>query len=70
LVHTRGVMKVAPFTKRFQVSGVPPKADQRLKLTRWMGVAHELDFLSPLVTFSLNPSRIEDSGRFLLTPET
>jgi len=26
-----------------------------------MGVAHDLNFLSPLVTFSLNPIRVQDS---------
>jgi hypothetical protein len=44
---------------RFQVSGV---RCLQLKSTRWMAVAHELDFLSPLVTFSLNPIRVQDSG--------
>jgi len=56
-MHPGGVMKVATITCRSQVSGVPPEADQQLKLIRLMGVPHELDFLSPLVTFSLNPSR-------------
>jgi len=53
-----------------QVSGVPPEADQQLKSTRWMGVPHELDFLSPLVTFSLNPSRVQGSGLFFTDPPT
>ena len=53
-----------------QVSGVPPEADQQLKSTRRVRVAHELDFLPLLLTFSLNPSRVQDSGWFLLTSET
>ncbi len=50
-------MKVATFASSVQVSGV---RCQQLKSIRWMGVDHELDFLSPLVTFSLNPIRIQD----------
>ncbi|CAB1079604.1 hypothetical protein D1AOALGA4SA_7312 [Olavius algarvensis Delta 1 endosymbiont] len=46
-------MKLTTNTSRFQVSGV---RCQQLKSTRWMDVAHELDFLSPPVTFSLNQS--------------
>lgn len=42
---------------------------QQLKSTRCLGVAHELDFPSPLVTFSLYPIRIQNSGFvFLLIP--
>jgi hypothetical protein len=56
-------MKMATFTSNAWVSGV---GCQQLKSTRWMGVAHELDFLSPLVTFSLNPIRVLNSGFFFL----
>jgi hypothetical protein len=35
---------------------------QQLKLTRWVGVAHEMDFLSPVLTFSCNPISVRDSG--------
>ncbi|CAB1077221.1 hypothetical protein D1AOALGA4SA_5013 [Olavius algarvensis Delta 1 endosymbiont] len=52
-------MKVATTACRFQVSGV---RCLQLKSTRWMGAAHELDFLSPLLTFSLNPSWVQNSG--------
>ena len=44
---------------RCRVSGL---RCQQLKSTRWMAVAHELDFLPPLVTFSFNPIRVQDSG--------
>jgi hypothetical protein len=40
------MMKVATFTGSVQVSGV---RCQQLKATRWIGVAHEMDFLSPVV---------------------
>jgi hypothetical protein len=59
LVHPRGVMKVATYASSVQVSGV---RCQQPKSIRWMGVDHELDFPSPLVTFSLNPIRVQDSG--------
>ena len=49
---------------RFQVFRRRRIRCQQLKSTRWMGVAHELDFLSPLVTFSLNPIRVQNSGFF------
>jgi hypothetical protein len=44
---------------RFQVSGV---RCQQLKSTRWIGVAHEMDFLSPVLTFSRNLISVQDSG--------
>ncbi|CAB1080400.1 hypothetical protein D1AOALGA4SA_8082 [Olavius algarvensis Delta 1 endosymbiont] len=31
--------------------------------TRWMEIAHDLIFISPLVTYSLNPLRIQNSAR-------
>ncbi|CAB1079467.1 hypothetical protein D1AOALGA4SA_7178 [Olavius algarvensis Delta 1 endosymbiont] len=43
---------------------------QQLKSTCLMRVPHELDFLSPLLTFSINPYWVRLSGFFLLTPET
>jgi hypothetical protein len=59
-------MKVATFASSVQVSGVGCQVSgvrcQQLKSIRWMGVDHELDFLSPLVTFSLNPIRVQNSG--------
>jgi len=74
-------MKVATFTSsvprfrfatdgifdRCQVSGV---GCQQLKSTRWMGVGHEVDFLSPVLTFSPNPISVQNSGFVLLTPDT
>ncbi|CAB1070629.1 hypothetical protein D1AOALGA4SA_979 [Olavius algarvensis Delta 1 endosymbiont] len=59
LVHPGRLMKVTTTNGRFQVSGV---RCQQLKSTRWMGIPHEMDFLSPLVIFSLNPGRIPESG--------
>jgi len=59
LVHPRGVRKVATFASGVQVSGV---RCQQLKSIRWMGVDPELDILSTLVTFSLNPTWVQDSG--------
>jgi hypothetical protein len=35
-----------------------------------MGVTHELDFHLLLVTFSLNPSRVPDSGLVITDPPT
>jgi hypothetical protein len=59
-------MKVATFTSCVQVSGVPPEADQvsATEVDRWIGVAHEMDFLSPVLvlTFSHNPISVQDSG--------
>jgi len=54
-------MKVATNTSRFQVSGVP-KTDRQLKSTCWMGVAHDLAIISQLLTCSLNPHWVQDSG--------
>jgi hypothetical protein len=55
-----------------QCSGV---GCQQLKSTRWIGVGHERDFLSPVLTFSHNPISVQDSGfvftdTWNLTPET
>ncbi|CAB1084530.1 hypothetical protein D1AOALGA4SA_12045 [Olavius algarvensis Delta 1 endosymbiont] len=52
-------MKVATFTSSVQVSGV---RCQQPKSTFWMGIVH--DFFSPLLTFSLNPFRVQNSGFF------
>jgi len=43
---------------RFQVSGV---RCQQLKSTHWIGVAHEIDFVSPELAFSRNPISVQDS---------
>jgi hypothetical protein len=59
LVHPGGVMKVAIFTSSVQVSGV---RCQQLKSTSWIGVAHEMDFLSPVLTVSPNPISVQNSG--------
>jgi len=37
-----------------QVSGVPPEANQQSKSTPWIGVAHKMDFLSPVLAFRCN----------------
>jgi cell division protein FtsW (lipid II flippase) len=34
---------------------------QQPKSTRWVGVAHEMDFLSPVLAFSCNPISVQDS---------
>ncbi len=52
-------MKVVTFTSSVQVSGV---GCQQLKSTRWIGVAHEMDVLSAVLTFSRNPISVQDSG--------
>jgi hypothetical protein len=59
LVHPGGVMKVATFTSSVQVSGV---RCQQLKSIRWIGVAHEMFFISSASTFSRNPISVRDSG--------
>ncbi len=57
LVHPGGVMKVATFTISVQESGV---RCQQLKATRWIGVAHEMDFLSPVLVFSCNQISVQE----------
>jgi hypothetical protein len=52
-------MEATTFTSSVQVSGV---RCQQLKSTRWIGVAHEMDFLSPVLTFSPNPISVQNSG--------
>jgi hypothetical protein len=42
-----------------QVSGV---GCQQPKSTSWLGVAHEIDFLSPVLVFSCNPISVQESG--------
>jgi hypothetical protein len=32
------------------------------EVDRWIGVAHEMDFLSPVLTVSLNPISVQNSG--------
>jgi hypothetical protein len=46
------------------VSGVPPEADQVsvTEVDRWIGVAHEMDFLLPVLTISPNPISVQISG--------
>jgi hypothetical protein len=75
LVHPGGVMKVATFTSsvprfrfatdgifdRFQVSGVRCQVSAT-EVDRWIGVAHEMDFLSPVLTVSPNPISVQNSG--------
>jgi hypothetical protein len=53
-------MKVATFTSSVQV--FRRIRCQQLKSTRWIGVAHEMVFLSPVLTFSRNPISVQDSG--------
>jgi len=52
-------MKVATITSSVQVSGV---RCQQLKSIRWIRVAHEMYFLSPVLTFSRNPISVQNSG--------
>ena len=54
----RGVIWVITFTSSVQVSGV---RCQQPKLTRWVGVAHKMDFLTPVLAFSYNPISVQDS---------
>ena len=35
---------------------------QQTKLTPWIGVAHKVDFLSPVLAFSGNAISVRDSG--------
>ena len=56
-----------------QCSGVPPEADQQTKSSRYVGVAHEMDFLLPVTAFRCSQINIRDSGFDIyrhLTPET
>jgi hypothetical protein len=52
-------MKVAAFTSNVQLSGV---RYQQLESIRWIGVAHEMCFLSPVLAFRRNPISVQDSG--------
>jgi hypothetical protein len=75
LVHPGGVMKVATSTSSVQVFRRRRIRCQQLKSTRWIEVAHEMDFLSPVLTVSPNPISVQDSGfvftdTWNLTPET
>jgi hypothetical protein len=47
-------MKVATFTSSVQVSAT--------EVDRWIGVAHEMDFLSPVLTVSPYPIIVLNSG--------
>jgi hypothetical protein len=55
-------MKVATFTSSVQVFRRRRIRCQQLKSTRWIGIAHEMDFLSPVLTFSPNPISVQNSG--------
>jgi hypothetical protein len=69
LIHPGGVIWVINFISSVQVSGV---RCQQLKSTRWVEVAHEVDFPSSVLGFNCNSISVQDSGfriRFLLTPE-
>jgi hypothetical protein len=69
-------MKVATFTSsvprfRFATDGIFDRFQvfrrrrircQQLKSTRWIGVGHKMDFLSPVLTFSPNPISVQNSG--------
>jgi hypothetical protein len=35
---------------------------QQKNLTRWVGVAHKMDFLSTVLAFSCTPISVQDSG--------
>jgi len=59
LVRPGAVIWVITFSSSIQVSGF---GCQQAKSTRWLGVAHDMDFLSPLMAFSCNPIRAMDSG--------
>jgi hypothetical protein len=47
---------------RFQVSGFPPQADQQKNATYWNAGAHKMNFLSPVLAFSLIRIRVQTSG--------
>jgi hypothetical protein len=59
LVHPIGVKGVITVTGSLQVSGV---RCQQQNSTRWVEVAHKMDFLSTLLAFSCTPISILDSG--------
>ncbi len=44
-----------------QVSGVGCQVSAS-EVDRWIGVAHEMDFLSPVLTVSPNPISVQNSG--------
>ena len=52
------------FTSSVLVSGFPPEADQvsATEVDRWVGVAHEMDFLSQVLAFSCSHISVQDSG--------
>jgi hypothetical protein len=61
LVNPGRVMKVASFTSSVQVSGVGCQVSAT-EVDRWIGVAHEMDFLSPVLTVSPNPISVQNLG--------
>jgi hypothetical protein len=54
-------MKVATFTSSVQVSGVGCRVSA-FEVDRWIAVAHEMDFLSPVLTVSPNLIIVLNSG--------
>jgi len=64
LVQPEGVIWIITFT-----SSVPP-ADQQPKSTRWIGVVHKMDFLSPVSAFSGTAISVRDSGFDFFSYET
>ena len=59
LVHPGGVICMVTFASGDKVSGF---RCQQPKSTFWIGVAHEMDFLSPVLAFSCNSISIQGSG--------
>ena len=57
LVHPVGIIWVITFTSCVQVSGV---RCQQTNSTRRVGIAHEMDFLSPLLVFSCNQISVQE----------
>jgi hypothetical protein len=61
LVHPGGVMKGSNFYQLCQVSGFRCQVSVT-EVDRWIGVAHEMDFFSPVLTVSPYPISVQNSG--------
>ena len=59
LANPRGMIWMITLTRSVQVSGF---RCQQPKSTPWIGVAHKMDLLSPVLDFRCNTLSVGDSG--------
>jgi hypothetical protein len=61
LVHPGGVIRMVIFTSDDKVSGFGCQVSETHS-ARYVGVAHKMGLLSPVLTFSCNQIGVHDSG--------